>query len=384
MQLYVSGVALNVFGSSSKQAKSEPSRHAVSPYDAAAQRLREAARVLADTLRHKAGFNPNQPRFPPGKPEGGRWTDGGVATASTRTGRSAQTAEPPEWTTISTSRRSNGSVAAETVINQTGDAVHSELSVPADGVAWDERHTVRGADGSIATFQNSGLSQLIFDDQGQLVSHAVWTPDGPERQPIVQPAFAPMVAPLVVEGGIATIRLALTLFTWLSTRNAFNRQAVLGFTARDYRSVGPAGLALGYVGTLNLDEVEAVCPRLEEVQERTNAAARIITGSGLVLAPSEYGTAVHSNLKKQIDTLYDPDFRAEISFLKSKEAKYGAKDSIRIDVLENVGDGTVCLYDIKTGRSGLGPGRAVEIAVEVLGAFRTTQRIVITAIRPQQ
>lgn len=60
------------------------------------------------------------------------------------------------------------------------------------------------------------------------------------------------------------------------------------------------------------------------------------------------------------------------------------KIRLRIDVLENVGDGTVCLYDIKTGRSGLGPGRAVEIAVEVLGAFRTTQRIVITAIRPQQ
>jgi hypothetical protein len=372
------------FGRPSKRNRFEPKGHVIAAYDAAAQRLLSAVQVLADTFRLKAGFNPNQPRVPAGKPEGGRWTGGGVANSPLRTGWSMQTVEPPEWTGISTSRRSDGSVATETVVNQTGDAVHSEFSVATDGVAWDERHTVRGADGSIATFQNSGLSQLVFDGEGQLVSHAVWTPDGPERQPIVQPAFAPAVAPLVVEGGIATIRLALTLFTWLSTRNTLNRQAVLGFTARDYRSVGPAGLTLGYVGTLDRDEVEAVCPRLEEVQERTNAAAKAVTDSGLVLPPAEYGTAVHSNLKKQIDGLSDPDFRAEISFLKSKEAKYGAKDSIRIDVLENVGDGTVCLYDIKTGRSGLGPARAVEIAAEVFDAFGTPQRIVVTEIRPQQ
>jgi hypothetical protein len=34
------------------------------------------------------------------------------------------------------------------------------------------------------------------------------------------------------------------------------------------------------------------------------------------LPPAEFGTAVHTNLKRQIDGLSDPDFRAEVSYLK--------------------------------------------------------------------
>lgn len=66
---------------------------------------------------------------------------------------------------------------------------------------------------------------------------------------------------------------------------------------------------------------------------------------------------MHFNLKEQIARLRDPDFRAEVSYLKNQEENYGGKDSIRIDVLEKVGDGTVCVYDIKTGQRGLSVAR---------------------------
>jgi hypothetical protein len=71
--------------------------------------------------------------------------------------------------------------------------------------------------------------------------------------------------------------------------------------------------------------------------------------------------------------------------LKNKEeGDPSDKKSIRVDVLENRGNGTVCVYDIKTGRSGLDPARMVEIAKAVFAAYPdTTKQIIVTEIRPQ-
>ncbi len=93
---------------------------------------------------------------------------------------------------------------------------------------------------------------------------------------------------------------------------------------------------------------------------------------------------MHTNLKSQINNLRNPIFRAEVSYVKAREEDYGTKDSIRIDVLENVGDGTVCVYDIKTGQRGLSLPRTVEIAKNVFGAYPRTQRIIVSEIKPKR
>ena len=62
--------------------------------------------------------------------------------------------------------------------------------------------------------------------------------------------------------------------------------------------------------------------------------------------------------------------------------RYGEKGSIRVDVLENRGNGTVCVYDIKTGQSGLSPARMAEIAGTVFRTYAGTKRIIVTEIRP--
>ncbi|MBL8568735.1 MAG: hypothetical protein JNK84_06580 [Phreatobacter sp.] len=155
------------------------------------------------------------------------------------------------------------------------------------------------------------------------------------------------------------------------------------FNARDY-SAGPAPVReLSFVGQLTREQVEQACPRLPEVQERTDIAADAFAGDRFWVSPQRYGTAVHTHLKHQIDGLNDPKFRAEMSLLKAEEAnRRGERGSIRIDVFERTNSDTVCVYDIKTGEAGLGPTRTLEIVGRVRHAFQFVPRIIITEIRP--
>jgi hypothetical protein len=178
------------------------------------------------------------------------------------------------------------------------------------------------------------------------------------------------------------LETGLAFYTWLSARNGRNSQATITFNASEFKPDGRGELDLSDVKLLDRDKVDAACPRLGEVQERTDRAAAAIRRSGRYLSPAEFGTAVHSHLKHQIENLDDDNFRAEVSYVKNQEENYGRKDSIRIDVLENVGNGTVCVYDIKTGRRGLSVARATEIATNVFNAYKGTQRIIVSEIRP--
>lgn len=181
-----------------------------------------------------------------------------------------------------------------------------------------------------------------------------------------------------------TIEAGLALYTWLSTRNGPDAHATVAFKAKQFGSNEQGQINLDNVAVLDRDQVESTCPRLDEVQERTNRAAEEVAQDRDFLLPKQYGTAVHKNLKDQIDALDDRNFRAEVSYLKGDEEGYGARGSIRIDVLENAGRGTVCVYDIKTGRSGLSVPRMTEIAAHVFGAFPGTQRIIVSEIRPRR
>ena len=126
------------------------------------------------------------------------------------------------------------------------------------------------------------------------------------------------------------------------------------------------------------------CPRLGEVQERTNAAAEAVRNSGETLTPQQFGTAVHKNLEIQIKSLEDPNFVAERSLIKSQKENYGTPGSVRIDVLENTQQGSVCVYDIKTGASGLSLARSAEIASEVQAHFPGQERIIVIETRPRK
>jgi hypothetical protein len=77
------------------------------------------------------------------------------------------------------------------------------------------------------------------------------------------------------------------------------------------------------------------------------------------------------------------DLTAEISFAKGDgEARRGAKDTVRLDVFNRVNDKTICIDDIKTGRSGLSYSRMRELAASVSRKNPNVERIIVTEVRP--
>lgn len=114
------------------------------------------------------------------------------------------------------------------------------------------------------------------------------------------------------------------------------------------------------------------------------------------MSASQYGTEVHWRVATAIGK-EDPNFIAELSLRKMaeegaseaeiKEArkggiKSGTKGSIRVDVFENAGERTVCVYDIKTGNAGLSHARFLEIVANVRSMYGDATRIIITEVRP--
>jgi hypothetical protein len=213
-------------------------------------------------------------------------------------------------------------------------------------------------------------------DGGQWTSIGGEGSDSESFENLVQPAFAPAVAP-----AIAAVEAALAVFAGLSALNSRDSRAIFEFNARSYDRDGDLS-DFANSRLLTRDQVDSECPRLNEVQQRTDYAAASVNRADYA-RPSEYGTAVHYQLKQQIEALKDYNLIAEISLLKSQDIdRYGERGSIRVDVFERVGNGTVCVYDIKTGRTGLTPARFAEIATRVFKVFPDTTRIVISEIRP--
>jgi hypothetical protein len=274
---------------------------------------------------------------------------------------------------------------------------------PFDRKAWLERQCSGGSEGAAAPAcdptdwrDDPEVKRLVAEIKLDLLrrrylfkfrpdqprdDHGRWTDGGAGHESTVQPAFFDPRREIARKA----IEAAVALYTWLSARNGSGRRAVIGFTARDYRPSETGGTDLDFVGQLDRDKVDAACPRLAEVQERTDLAAATVQRERGDLRPAQYGTAVHTDLKGQIDDLKDPNFRAEVSFLKERDdVRYGEKGSIRIDVFENVGNGTVCVYDIKTGQAGLTMPRTAEIATNVFNRYPATQRIIVTEVRPRR
>lgn len=335
----------------------------------------------------KAGFNPAQPRVPAGHPEGGQWTrEGGAADAGPYRDVVRDTSGRQPWESYANLYRADGSLAEQAVVNRDGSAIRAQFA-SSEAAGWDERYAVRTADGDVTTFQNAGPVQTILDSEGRPVSQTLWTSDGPEAQAFVQPAYFEAVP----HPAAKAVGAALALYTWMSSRNTAESTAVFGFRADAYSRGASADDAAIWAGRLTREEVDDACPRHAEVQSIANRAAEVID-RGAFRSAAEYGTAVHMWIRREINgpdstpasEPRDPNFRAELSLLKSDIEDYGVAGTRRIDVYENPESGTVCIYDIKTGRSGLTPARMLELASTVQYYYPGTQRIIVTEVRPRR
>jgi hypothetical protein len=373
--------------------------------------LKAQTRLLRRDLAAKR-FNPHQLRVPAGNRDGGQWTrdaagSGGGAPGVDLSGLfgdvvsglgSAFTLSPvvadvgggESWASYQESTRADGSLAERAVVNRDGSTIHSEYAAPGKASDWDERHTVTLPDGSKTTFETRDRTQTIRagGPEGEVVSKATWTERGPEPEATVQLARGPLRRG-AEEVSKTTITSALTLYNWLSTQKTLDElQAVASFSSRDF-SPTLNELNLSFVGKLTQKEVDDCCDRLKDVLDLTGQAAKAARALGPYPTPQAYGTAVHSILKELVEAKGDANFRAEKSFIKSQyagedgEIPYGTLNSLRIDVYERRPDGTVCVYDIKTGKAGLTPARAAEIAQTVYRRFGDVKRIIVTEVRPR-
>jgi hypothetical protein len=176
----------------------------------------------------------------------------------------------------------------------------------------------------------------------------------------------------------------LALYNEHSRRNGTNQQAIIEFRAAQY---GRKTIGIEMVRTLSRSDVEKLRDRFEDIQRFTDTAVALVRSNGGKLSPQQFGTAVHLMVKNDIVGLNDPYLKAERSFLKGIEDGYGVKDTARIDGFGRVRrrPDTACIYDIKTGESGLSFPRMMEMVVNSQLAFNgAIRRFIVTEVRPSR
>lgn len=348
--------------------------------------------------QHHLKYNPNQPRVPAGGAGGGRWTSGtggggGLAAGipgspgfGTAAGAAEGAAEGEAgWSSLGEGWSEDGSVFEQAVTDGAGTTIQSEYAASRE-VSFDERQTVTGADGGRFTFETTGRTQTIRDGgpDGEVVSKAVWTPDGPE--PIAE----------IVEArwgrnrgsGSSLSQAADRLFDFFNTLgNATGLQTVLGFRAHDYAAGQAGSFDVTWVGRVDRAEVEQACPYLPKIQEMLDDAAREAGPPSNFATMQKYGTDVHLRLKRKVDAWRNPDVFAERSYFKERqemgEQTYATAGTARFDVYENGPNGTRCLYDIKVGR-GLSRTRSDTLADAAMRIYGIAKRLIVIELRPRQ
>jgi hypothetical protein len=353
------------------------------------------------------GFDPNQPRVPAGHSDGGQWTDepGAGASSAPRREVTGDHTGKETWSSFVNAYRPDGTVAEQRVFNRDGSLIVSEFNELGGPGDWDERHTVITADGRKVTFETTGNIQRIYDGDGHLISASVWTKDGPEplseQLAFLGPA-APIMLGVLSEAELAAATAAViaagaALYTWLSSRRG--RKGVVITISRDESR--PDQFKATWVGRLTDEEFNEACPRYTDVQKFTDKAAADARLHRSDWSPSGFGTEVHTRVAHEVngteengefrspDDPKDPNFVAEFSALKAAAAnsvaprpRYGQKGTVRVDVLEKEKNGTVCVYDIKTGERIFAPLRVEEIAKSVYSHYPDTQRFIVTEVRP--
>lgn len=163
---------------------------------------------------------------------------------------------------------------------------------------------------------------------------------------------------------------------------------VVQFNAAEFKRGADRSLIITSRGTLKEDEVRAVCPRFDEIQSMVDETTARVRLQQPDLLPWVFGTAVHLDLKRQIDSMKDPSLRAEISLANIGSKMEVDDKEVRIDIFEFTKNGDVCIDDVKTGRRGLTLFRTQQLGDEVNKILKHEDaipgRIILSEIRPRQ
>lgn len=310
-------------------------------------------------------YSPDQPREPAGQPGGGRWASEDGATGSLGEGGSSE------------------GFGTENVVTDDGSRVLTLRIRSSNAYDGDTQHIVVAPDGTRTLFETSGWTQTVRDGEtGDILGRSTLTRSG------VQPEafFQSVRSGRSLQQGIArAIEAAVTLFTALSKRNSRDGTAIFAAPASEYVPNQDRTLPPIWVGRIDQADLDAACPRNGEVQAILDAAAAAVKASGNYTSPQDFGNKVHAMSAGTVRSMRDPNFIAETSYVPNPKGdnRYGARGTLRLDLLEQSVPLTVCIYDHKTGDRGLTPRRAVDLAAIVQHHFPGTQRIIVNEVRPR-
>jgi hypothetical protein len=273
-------------------------------------------------------YSPSQPRVPAGNPDGGQWTSSEVSGSSG--GLSA-----------SGNRASLGPRYASLDPDTQTDASNAPVGVQyAGGIEDDEN---RSGSGQFEGTPAQLARQAIAEAQYRAVLARVLRLD-----PTWRPTDS-LVAPDGIEGDIAKLEAATE-----EAEEHLARLRGLGF-ARDPETghvIPPTEPSTGN------RRVDSTTPILMDVFSKVLNQI----GPRPDLTPGQYGTQVHKECAKALRALNLPGIDTndiERTFSVDDNNVYGAKDSIRPDVILRDDDGNIiAIYDFKTGR-GLSEDRVI-------------------------
>ncbi len=136
------------------------------------------------------------------------------------------------------------------------------------------------------------------------------------------------------------------------------------------------------IGRLSQEETDAACPAYPKVQAVTSLSDTNVRAQNPDASPQQIGNLVHQEVAAAFKG--QPGFDVNAGFLAGNLLPNGLRvaGSSFLDVLHDVGNGTICIFDVKTGMSGLGSKQINQYWNEAKRAFGYAQRIYILEVRP--
>jgi hypothetical protein len=205
------------------------------------------------------------------------------------------------------------------------------------------------------------------------------------------------------------LKAGIALYNVLTARAGEDTATLLEFRAEHFAEKKQNEIA--YVGQLTRAQAQQVCTGLSTVQDLLDDAVKN-TNRSAYASRQTYGTAIHKSV--ETNTNNNPalkSFRAERSWLKALlesdklpdpeidpadpdpydpkspyETRYGRSGTIRVDVYQTMQDeqGTVCVYDLKTGNRGMSLPRISEFAYRAKKVFPNAKRVIVMEVRPDE
>jgi SPP1 gp7 family putative phage head morphogenesis protein len=276
---------------------------------------------------------------------------------------------------IETLTRPDGSIAASSIDLTDGTSISSIFQGPSvsqlvsfpDGMSYQSLRLGISRD---VTVRQDGETRL------RVAQLRLFAPGA--RPPLVMPQFpaansTDLGGPSLVEITAAPwgtmIRGALELYNAAiaSPRPSGLGEGDLSIVAiKVWQGIGDESSATVTKEALTAEQAARTCQRLPLVQQLTNEAAAKLAIVGAGMTAQQFGTALHTFLHrtivglKEIFPLEYGDVSSELSITRGgvtsanvNGPRYSEAGTTRLDVVEQVNESTVCIYDIKSGRRGL-------------------------------